>query len=238
MPLPTPTKMRGKFLPVDKWGPNDQQNSQKHPKTGFPVSTTIQPDFPQGNGVIPNSWMDSFLNNSETFEEDTFIGEDEVVSTTMGPLDEDYIDLELLSNYSTEIYKPTEPSMFFVNKLNPETDLESEFESTAEDSNFETVTNALLDDAETITNAHSFGPTTTSKVAPASDVTTASHVTKASEMAKLDDVRNPVVGKPPSNEMPSDGSFPMKQVPIEVLQSQLMKMLDNLAHKYNNESIA
>lgn len=226
--------MRGKFLPVDKWGPNDQQTSHKHHKTGVPVSTTIEPDFHKGNGVIPNSWMDTFLNNSETFEEDNLIGEKELL-TTVAPLDEDYIDLELLSNYSTEIYKPTEPSMFLINMLNPEIDLESKVESTLADSNFETNTISLEDDPDSIMNvddvviAHILDLTSTSQVTPSSDVTTASHMTK------LGDGRKPKVSKTP--EMPSDGISEIGQVPIEILQSQLMKMLDNLAHKYSNDSL-
>jgi len=183
--------MRGKFLPVDKWGPNDQQTSHKHHKTGVPVSTTIE--------------------------------------------HEDYIDLELLSNYATEIYKPTEPSMFLINMLNPETDLESKVESTLADSNFETDTISLEDDPDSIMNvddvviAHILDLNSTSQVTPSSDVTTASHMTK------LGDGRKPKVSKTP--EMPSDGISEIGQVPIEILQSQLMKMLDNLAHKYSNDSL-
>ena len=60
IPVPTPPRIRGKFIPLNKWA--------SHERTSL-LPTTLSPaQFERNNTVIPYWWMNTFLNNSNVDE--------------------------------------------------------------------------------------------------------------------------------------------------------------------------
>jgi AraC-like DNA-binding protein len=221
-PLPTsgPTKLRGKFLPVNKWGLYDQESSKKSPKS----ESRPHAEDSSNNSLIPDWWMENFLNKS--FD---LIATDENLTTTQTIL----IDWDAISNYSSNHFA----SNYSEYEEDTSAEIESQYEVEQAKDLFATSdyppmmtdyfdNNDFVETEEEIQQNHlsNFQTELSSTDFPEEEMT-------VSSLNRVETTFDD------SSEMSSDEETLFQDVaPIEDLHQKLLSVLQSLSVKYNQSN--